>query len=64
MLHYYGDRLAMELGQAAKFYIQFYEKKGQNICKVPFKDLERNGKVRFVKFELLAGQWVFVDLVD
>lgn len=64
MLHYYGDQLAMELGEAAKFYVQLYAKEGQPICKVPFKDLERNGKVRYVKFELLAGQWVFVDLTD
>jgi hypothetical protein len=63
MLHYYGDRLAMELGQAAKFYINLYEKKGQPICKVPFIDLE-TGMKRFVKFEWLAGQWVFVDLTD
>jgi hypothetical protein len=64
MLHYYGDKLAMELGSAAKFYIHLYEKKGQSICLVPFKDLARNGEKRFVKFEYLAGQWVFCDLVD
>jgi hypothetical protein len=64
MLHYYGDRLAMELGQAAKSYIQWYSKAGQDTCKVPFKDLQRGGKVRYVKFEQLAGQWVYTDLVD
>jgi len=64
MLHFRGDELALELGEAAKFYIQLYEKKGLPICKVPFKDLEKNGKTRYVKFEKLADQWVFVDLVD
>jgi hypothetical protein len=64
MLHYYGDQTAMELGEAAKFYIQLYEKKGVPVCKVPFKDLEMNGKTRYVKFEKMAEQWVFVDLVD
>lgn len=63
MLHYSGDQLALELGEAAKFYIQLYERKGESICKVAFFDIEK-GRKRFVKFELLAGQWVFVDLVD
>jgi uncharacterized protein YkuJ len=63
MLHYYGNKLAMELGQAAKTYIPLYEKKGEEICKVAFFDLEKKRK-RFVKFQKLEGQWVFVDLVD
>ncbi len=63
MLHYYGNILAMELGQAAREGIQWYEKKGDSICKVPFIDLG-TGKKRFVKFEWLAGQWCFVDLTD
>lgn len=64
MLHYRGDELAMDLGNAARFYIQLYEKKGENVCKVPFKDLSMNGKVRYVKFEKIVDQWVFTDLVD
>jgi hypothetical protein len=64
MLHYFGNVMALELGERAKEYIKWYEKKGQSICLVPFKDLARNGEKRFVKFEYLAGQWVFCDLVD
>jgi hypothetical protein len=66
MLHYRGDELALDLGNAARFYLQLYAKKGELLCKIPFKDLERNGKVRFVKFEWLEGvnDWVFVDLMD
>jgi hypothetical protein len=63
MLHYYGNQLAMELGQAAKFYITLYQKPGEQTVLVPFMDLSKNRK-RFVKFELLAGVWCFVDLVD
>jgi hypothetical protein len=63
MLHYYGDKLALELGDAAKRYIELYQKQGEEICKVAFFDLEKNRK-RFVKFQLLAGVWCFVDLTD
>lgn len=63
MLHYYGSTLAMELGQAAKSYIHLYQVKDEEVCRVAFFDLEKNKK-RYVKFELLAGQWCFVDLVD
>jgi hypothetical protein len=63
MLHYAGDIMALELGERAKDYIRWYEKKGQPICKVPFIDLE-TGMKRFVKFEFMAGIWVFVDLTD
>jgi hypothetical protein len=63
MLHYYGDKLAMELGHAAKSYIYLYSKPMQSICKVPFIDLA-SGLKKHVKFEYLAGQWVFVDITD
>jgi hypothetical protein len=64
MLHYYGDQMAIELGQAAKFYIQLYLKKDlKDVCFVPFIDL-RKDKQRYVKFQLLADQWCFVDVVD
>jgi hypothetical protein len=65
MLHYYGDKLAMSLGQEAKFYIPLYQKPGEQTVLVPFIDLGKNRK-RFVKFEKLAGisEWVFVDLID
>lgn len=63
MLHYLGDQLALELGDAAKKYIPLYSKKGEEICKVAFFDLQKKKK-RFVKFQLLMENWVFVDLVD
>lgn len=61
MLHYAGDITAMALGDKAKFYIHLYEN-GEDICLVPFIDLEK-GRKRFVKFEKLASVWCFVDLV-
>jgi hypothetical protein len=63
MLHYYGNILALELGEAAKAGIQWYHKAGQSVCLVPFIDLE-SGMKRFVKFEFMAGQWMFVDITD
>jgi len=63
MLHYLGDIEAHELGYQAKSYIFMYEKDGQDVCLVPYRDLEKRKK-RFVKFEKMLSQWVFVDLVD
>jgi hypothetical protein len=65
MLHYYGDITAMELSERARFYIPIYEKAGESVCLVAYRDLQTNRK-RFVKFEKLAGvsEWVFVDLID
>jgi hypothetical protein len=65
MLHYLGDITAMELSEKARFYIPIYEKPGESVCLVAYKDLQTNKK-RYVKFEKLAGvsDWIFVDLVD
>ena len=70
MLHYYGDKLALELGEAAKQYSCYWPipsmKDGNptiRFYKVPFYDLQLQ-KIRYVKFEWLAGQWVFADVVD
>ncbi len=63
MLHYSGDMLALELGREARKQIWLYEKKGATVVHVPFFCLEKQRK-RFVKFEKLADQWVFVDIVD
>jgi hypothetical protein len=61
MLHYYGDSLALELGYSAMEYLWMYAK--EEIALVPFFDLRENRK-RYVKFEKLVGQWVFVDIID
>ena len=63
MLHYTGDITALQLGQRAKEYLWMYGKQGSEFAYVPFMDLEK-GRKRFVKFQWLADQWVFVDLVD
>jgi hypothetical protein len=63
MLHYYGGQMAMELGEQAKDYLSIYAKAGDEYAFVPFRDLEA-GKKRYVKFQYLAGMWVYVDLVD
>lgn len=55
--------MALELGQRAKGYLSIYAKAGAEFAFVPFRDLEK-GKKRWVKFQWLAGQWVYVDLVD
>jgi len=63
MLHYHGDQLALELGEAAKEYIKLYMEVNCEYVFVPFFDLSKN-KRRFVKFTWLNDQWVFVDLVE
>lgn len=63
MIHYAGDIEAFELGERAKEYIPLYERSGEDVCLVAYKDLVR-GRKRYVKFERLNDQWVFVDLVD
>jgi len=63
MLHYAGTIEALELGEAAKGFIFLYAKKGESACDVPFKDLVHN-RVRYVQFQLLNDQWLFIDLVD
>ena len=63
MLHYLGDAMAMELGHAAKRYLQLYAKKGADTAFVPFVDIDK-GKKRYVKFMWLNEQWVYVDIVD
>jgi hypothetical protein len=64
VLHYYGDITAMALGHQAKLYFSMYEKPGADVVLIPFKDLTKKGRKRYVKFEKMAGQFVFVDLVD
>jgi hypothetical protein len=74
VLHYSGDKLALELGEVAKDLIQIYGKPARLIdqtgetvflspthVEVPFYDLQR-GRIRHAKFEWLAEQWVFTDL--
>lgn len=63
MLHYAGDLTAFDLGQKAKEYLWMYAKPGKEFAYVPFMDVEK-GKKRFVKFQTLNDQWVFVDLVN
>lgn len=63
MLHYAGDVEAFELGEKGKGQIWMYEKTGQDVCKVPYRDLEC-GRERFIMYQKLNDQWVFVDLVD
>lgn len=64
MLHYSGDLMALELGKAAREpYIRLYHTPGMPVAFVPFFDLDK-GRKRYVKYEWLAGQWVFVDVVD
>jgi len=64
MLHYYGDQLALELGEAAKKYI-FITCTDHNIANVDvaFIDL-RDGEKKYAQFQWLAGQWVFTDIID
>jgi hypothetical protein len=63
MLHYAGDIEAHELGEKGKFYLQLYARAGEPFAYVPFKDLER-GRKRYIKYEWMLDQWVYVDLVE
>ncbi len=63
MLHRGGQMEEWELEAAARGYIFMYAVTGEDVCLVPFKDLDK-GRKRFVKFQKLAEQWCFVDLVD
>lgn len=70
MIHYYGNPLnetCMDLGeQAKKFLASRYQTKFLDTtkpCFVSFVD-HRTKTKRFVKFEWLAGQWVFTDIID
>ncbi|GAA4328518.1 hypothetical protein [Flaviaesturariibacter amylovorans] len=63
MIHFWGSLMAMGLGEKARERIWLYERPGQEFCLVPFWDMEK-GRKRFVKFQRMLDQWVFVDLVD
>jgi hypothetical protein len=63
MLHYAGDIEAHELGESAKSYLQLYARADDQTVYIPYQDLVKKRK-RFIKFEKLNDQWVFVDLVD
>jgi hypothetical protein len=63
MLHYSGDEMALELGAAGKKLIPLYAMKGAEFCLVPFMDVDERRK-RFIKYQQVDGQWLFVDLVD
>lgn len=66
MLHYYGSRLALDLGEAARYLIPLYLPLSKDKAKVfvAFHDLEQARK-RYVKFEKVDGvEWIFMDVCD
>jgi len=65
MLTRYGQEFnEEELRDAAKEYIPLYGRKIKGVCTVPFKDMEQGGKVFYLKFQWMAGNWVFLDILD
>lgn len=60
MLHRDGTFDEWQLAEAARKYIPIYVKDHDTTCLVPYKDLP-TGEIKFVQFEYLNQQWVYVD---
>jgi hypothetical protein len=61
MLHFKGDFEQYQVAKACKKYIPlFLKKKGDQLCYVPYWD-DNQAKKRYIKFALLAGEWIYVD---
>jgi hypothetical protein len=61
MLYREGDFEEWKLAEAAQKYIPDYLKnEDDTVCYVPYKDVPTR-TVKYIKFALLNGQWVYVD---
>lgn len=63
MLHRSGPFDEDALIDALKEYLPQYGKKEKEICKIPYRDVDK-GKVMYAVFTWLAQQWVFTDVVE
>jgi hypothetical protein len=61
MLHLLGEFEEWQLAELARRDIPFYVKAGEDVCFVPYIDDLDGRKRKYIKFQLLAGQWVYVD---
>ncbi len=63
MLTVGGEKNALGIADAAREYIELYQKlkPTPGKCSVPFRIME-TGKVKYVHFVWLAEQWVFVQI--
>lgn len=57
MLERYGPMDEEALIEALKTYLPLYAK-SKEICEVPWKD---EGVIMFAKFQMLAGNWVYLE---
>ena len=61
MLHLPKGSKEYELAEQAFMYIDMYLKNpGETVCYVPYVD-DMSGETKQVKFELINGQWIFVE---
>lgn len=65
MLYRHGDMEEWQLEAALRHCIWMYRKGSSDVCYVPFIDVDKKGgqTKKFVKFQLLAEVWCFVDVV-